>query len=63
MFLKALKPEGGASDVGDSIVHYARENGADILVVGSRGMGSFKRAIMSFVGLGRCVGGWVEVVR
>lgn len=33
MFFKALRPEGGASDVGKSIVHYARENGIDIAVL------------------------------
>lgn len=52
IFLKALQPEGGASDVAQSLVHYARENGVDLAVVGSRGMGSLKRAVMSFVGLG-----------
>ncbi|PSC72425.1 universal stress [Micractinium conductrix] len=52
IFFKALAPEGGASDVGQSIVHYAKENGVGLDVLGARGMGSWKRAIMSFVGLG-----------
>ncbi|KAI7840515.1 hypothetical protein COHA_005814 [Chlorella ohadii] len=52
IFFKALAPEGGASDVGQSVVHYAKENGVDLVVLGARGMGSWKRAIMSFVGLG-----------
>lgn len=60
IFFKALAPEGGASDVGESVVHYARENGVDLVAMGARGMGSFKRAMMSFVGLGSvsdyCVG-------
>ncbi|EFN51655.1 hypothetical protein CHLNCDRAFT_139849 [Chlorella variabilis] len=48
------------ADVGESVVHYARENGVDLVAMGARGMGSFKRAMMSFVGLGSvsdyCVG-------
>eukprot|EP00887_Chlorella_sp_A99_P000632 scaffold5.g632.t1 len=52
IFFKALYPEGGASDVGESIVHYAKANKVDLLVVGARGMGAIKRAVMSFVGLG-----------
>jgi nucleotide-binding universal stress UspA family protein len=40
------------ADVGQSVVHYAKENGVDLVVLGARGMGSWKRAIMSFVGLG-----------
>ncbi len=35
---KALAPEGGASDVGQSIVHYANMVQADLVVVGSRGV-------------------------
>ena len=27
IFFKAMRPEGGASDVGESVVHYALENG------------------------------------
>ncbi|KAL4434290.1 hypothetical protein ABPG75_000731 [Micractinium tetrahymenae] len=52
IFFKALAPEGGASDVGQSIVHYAKENAVSMAVLGARGMGSWKRAIMLFVGLG-----------
>lgn len=52
VFFKALAPEGGASDVGQSIVHYAQENAVSVAVLGARGLGSWKRAIMSFVGLG-----------
>lgn len=48
----ALLPAGGASDVGASICKYAQEHAADLLCVGSRGMGSFKRSLMGFVGLG-----------
>ena len=32
-----------AADVGESIVHYARSNQVDMLVVGARGMGAIKR--------------------
>jgi nucleotide-binding universal stress UspA family protein len=49
---KALEPEGGASDVGLSIKHYAEANKIDVVVMGSRGMGAIRRAVMSFVGLG-----------
>ncbi|KAL4424950.1 hypothetical protein ABPG77_009679 [Micractinium sp. CCAP 211/92] len=52
VFFKALAPEGGASDVGESIVHYAKENAVSMAVLGARGLGSWQRAIMSFVGLG-----------
>jgi nucleotide-binding universal stress UspA family protein len=38
--------------VGQSVVHYAKENGIDLVALGARGMGSWKRAMMSFVGLG-----------
>lgn len=31
------------ADVGRSIVHYAKENSASLVVLGARGMGSFKR--------------------
>eukprot|EP00879_Flechtneria_rotunda_P002541 GHRR01002740.1.p1 GENE.GHRR01002740.1~~GHRR01002740.1.p1 ORF type:complete len:388 (+),score=116.25 GHRR01002740.1:178-1341(+) len=48
----ALTPEGGASDVGASVCEYANNCKVDLLVLGSRGMGSFKRSLMSFVGLG-----------
>lgn len=48
----ALKPGGGASDVGGSICKYAEQQHADVVVLGSRGMGSLKRSLMSFIGLG-----------
>lgn len=32
-----------AADVGASLVRYAREKGVDLVVMGARGMGSFKR--------------------
>lgn len=52
IFFKALEPEGGASDVGKSLKHYAEANQIDVLVMGSRGMGAVKRALLSMVGLG-----------
>lgn len=52
LFFKNMLPEGGASDVGDSLLHYAKENKLDLIVVGSRGMGTFKRGLASFFGLG-----------
>ncbi|KAF8068226.1 hypothetical protein HT031_001912 [Scenedesmus sp. PABB004] len=48
----ALLPEGGASDVGASVCKYAADHKADLVCLGSRGMGSFKRSLMGFVGLG-----------
>lgn len=52
IFVKALEPEGGASDVSKSIEHYAQSNSIDIVCLGKRGFGSIKRAAMSIVGLG-----------
>ena len=52
LYYAALEPEGGASDVGLSIKHYAEANDVGVVVVGSRGMGAMKRALLSFVGLG-----------
>ena len=52
IFCKALEPEGGASDIAVSIQHYTQKNGIHVVALGSRGMGSMKRAMMSFVGLG-----------
>lgn len=49
---KALEPEGGAGDIGQSVRHYAIENKIDIAVFGARDMGAFKRAMLSFFGLG-----------
>eukprot|EP00878_Enallax_costatus_P005041 GHUV01005301.1.p1 GENE.GHUV01005301.1~~GHUV01005301.1.p1 ORF type:complete len:255 (+),score=93.35 GHUV01005301.1:104-868(+) len=49
---RPLLPAGGASDVGASVCKYAQENKIDLVLLGSRGMGSFKRSLMGFVGLG-----------
>lgn len=38
--------------VGDSLVEFAKAKGVDLVAVGSRGMGSMKRSLMSLVGLG-----------
>lgn len=43
---------GTSSDHGREICEYAAEMDAEILVVGSRGHGSFKRSIMGMFGLG-----------
>jgi len=43
---------GGASGVSEAVCDAAKAQGADMVVVGSRGMGSFKRSLMSLVGLG-----------
>eukprot|EP00882_Tetradesmus_deserticola_P001213 GHRQ01001311.1.p1 GENE.GHRQ01001311.1~~GHRQ01001311.1.p1 ORF type:complete len:392 (+),score=155.98 GHRQ01001311.1:166-1341(+) len=48
----ALLPEGGASDVGASVCRYAHEHKIDLVCLGSRGLGSFKRSLMGFAGLG-----------
>lgn len=42
----------GAAGVGDSLVEFAKAKGVDMVAVGSRGMGSVKRSLMSLVGLG-----------
>ena len=36
------------------IVQYAEEQAVDVAVLGSRGVGSFMRSMMSFAGLGEC---------
>jgi hypothetical protein len=41
-----LKPEGGASGVGRSVVKYARQSNAAVVIVGSRGYGAFKRCVV-----------------
>lgn len=41
-----------ATGVGDSLVEFAKAKGVDMVAVGSRGMGSMKRSLMSLVGLG-----------
>eukprot|EP01023_Acetabularia_acetabulum_P004101 TRINITY_DN11721_c0_g1_i2.p1 TRINITY_DN11721_c0_g1~~TRINITY_DN11721_c0_g1_i2.p1 ORF type:complete len:380 (+),score=62.18 TRINITY_DN11721_c0_g1_i2:106-1245(+) len=43
---------GGASGVAESIVTFCKTMKADLLIMGSRGMGSFQRSIMGLVGLG-----------
>eukprot|EP00798_Chlamydomonas_sp_ICE-L_P014542 gene14542-20582_t len=47
-----LQPLGGASGVGESIVRYAHENGAGMVVLGSRNLGGMKSLIMQMIGLG-----------
>ncbi|KAK9811329.1 hypothetical protein WJX72_001929 [[Myrmecia] bisecta] len=49
---RALLPEDGTSDIGAAICHDAKVHLADVVLVGSRGLGSFKRSILSLVGLG-----------
>lgn len=49
---QVLVPEGGASGVGTSLCHYASDNQVDVVIVGSRNMGTISRSIMSFIGLG-----------
>lgn len=48
----ALPAAGGASGVGESIVTWVKKERADVVVVGSRGMGATKSTLMSVVGLG-----------
>ena len=50
--LHCLPAAGGASGVGESIVAWAKRENADLVVVGSRGMGGAKSTLMSLVGLG-----------
>lgn len=52
IFFKSLEPEGGASEVAKSIKHYVQANSIDVVIMGSRGIGAIKRAILSFIGLG-----------
>lgn len=47
-----VSPNGGACGVGESIVQYVKHTGQDIVVVGSRGMGAVKRAVLSLAGVG-----------
>ena len=49
---RRLNTQGGASDVGDSIVDYAQRQHAAMVAVGSRGMGATRAAIMGLIGLG-----------
>ena len=48
----ALEPCGGASGVAQSIVVWCETRGVDMVIMGTRGMGSAKSALMSLVGLG-----------
>lgn len=43
---------GGTVDIGRQIVDYTRDKDSDILMMGSRGLGSLKRAVLGFIGLG-----------
>jgi nucleotide-binding universal stress UspA family protein len=52
LHLHSLPPAGGASGVGESIVTWAKHERADLVVLGSRGMGAVKSTLMSVVGLG-----------
>jgi len=47
-----LPPGGGASNVAESVVVFAKEKGASLVVLGSRGMGAVKSTLMSMAGLG-----------
>eukprot|EP00873_Tetraselmis_striata_P010291 jgi/Tetstr1/430555/TSEL_020353.t1 len=47
-----LQGEGGASGVGHSLVTYAKANNASVVIVGSRGYGTFKRGLAALAGLG-----------
>ena len=48
----ALPAAGGASGVAESITIWANKEHADLVIVGSRGMGAAKSTLMSLVGLG-----------
>lgn len=50
--LHVLAAAGGASGVAESIVALSKSVKPDVVVVGCRGMGSVKRAVMGVVGLG-----------
>ncbi|KAG7667900.1 hypothetical protein Ndes2526B_g01691 [Nannochloris sp. 'desiccata'] len=52
LHLHSLPAAGGASGVGESIVSWAKHEHADLVVLGSRGMGAVKSTFMSVVGLG-----------
>lgn len=43
--------------VAESVVAFVKEHGADLVAVGSRGMGAVKSTLMSLVGLGSVSGG------
>jgi len=52
LHLHSLPAAGGASGVGESIVSWAKHEHADLVVLGSRGMGAVKSTFMSVVNLG-----------
>ncbi len=43
---------GRSSEVGNAVNHYAQTHNADVVVVGSRGLGSAARSLLGLVGLG-----------
>ena len=43
VWYKALQPEGGASGVGESLLHYVKSNHNNMLIVGNRDLGPWKR--------------------
>ena len=47
-----LASQGGASDVGESIVQYTHSVRADVAVLGCRGLGAMKRTLMNLIGMG-----------
>ena len=48
----ALLPAGGAQGAADELVAYAHRVGATLIVVGSRGLSAWRRALLSIVGMG-----------
>jgi len=52
VWYRPLVPEGGASEVAASLLHYARSNRMSLLVLGSRGMGALRGGLMACLGLG-----------
>lgn len=50
--LKAKDSSSSTSGVGESIKQYVEENHVDVVVIGSRGLGSIKRSLLGAVGLG-----------
>lgn len=48
----ALTPTGGTDDAAAEITAYARRVGASLIVVGSRGLSAWRRALLAIVGLG-----------
>ena len=49
---QVLESEGGASDVSLAIQKYVKTNDIDVVMLGSRGMGDFKRCVLGILGLG-----------